>query len=150
MKQFKFKYSPVVLVLIGLVIVISLLGLGFNIFNIIVTKEQGFTLISYYIIVILTTLILVLAISIALCGKYKIKNGYLYSYFGFISSKISIEDIAEIVHFKNSDKLVLYTKDNAYTIIVISPNSYNDFVFSIREENSKIKFDIKFEEINEK
>ncbi len=150
MKQFRFKYSPLVLVLIGLVLVISLLGLGFNIFNIIVTKEQGFTLISYYIIVVLTAFILVLAISIAVYGKYKIKNGYLYSYFGFILSKIKVEDIAEIVHFKDSDKLVLYTKDNAYTIIVIVPKYYNDFVLSIREENSKIKFDIKIKEINEK
>lgn len=150
MKQFRFKYSPLVLVLIGLVLVISLLGLGFNIFNIIVTKEQGFKLISYYIIVVLTAFILILAISIAVYGKYKIKNGYLYSYFGFILSKIKIEDIAEIVHFKDSDKLVLYTKDNAYTIIVIDPKYYNDFVLSIREENSKIKFDIKIKEINEK
>jgi hypothetical protein len=150
MKQFRFKYSPLVLVLIGLVLVISLLGLGFNIFNIIVTKEQGFKLISYYIIVVLTAFILILAISIAIYGKYKIKNGYLYSYFGFILSKIKVEDIAEIVHFKDSDKLVLYTKDNAYTIIVIDPKYYNDFVLSIREENSKIKFDIKIKEINEK
>ena len=150
MKQFRFKYSPLVLVLIGLVLVISLLGLGFNIFNIIVTKEQGFKLISYYIIVVLTAFILILAISIAVYGKYKIKNAYLYSYFGFILSKIKIEDIAEIVHFKDSDKLVLYTKDNAYTIIVIDPKNYNDFVVSIREENSKIKFDIKIKEINEK
>ena len=150
MKQFRFKYSPLVLVLIGLVLVISLLGLGFNIFNIIVTKEQGFKLISYYIIVVLTAFILILAISIAVYGKYKIKNGYLFSYFGFILSKIKVEDIAEIVHFKDSDKLVLYTKDNAYTIIVIDPKYYNDFVLSIREENSKIKFDIKIKEINEK
>lgn len=145
MKDFKFKYSPAIWVLVALVIITSAIGFGWNVFNIIVTKEQGFKVVSYYIIAVLSLALLVLSISIAIYGKYIIKNGFLYSFFGLVKSKIEIKKIVEIVHFKKSDKLVVYLDNNDYTVIVISPELYNDFVLAIRNENSSIKFDIKIE-----
>ncbi len=148
MKSFRFKYSPIVWVLLGLVIAIFLTGLGFNIFNIAVTKEQGFKLVSYWIMAGVTGLVLLLAISVAIFGKYVIKKGYVYSYFGIVSSKIAIEDIVEIVHFKKSNSLVAYFSDNNFSVIVIAPELFDEFVLSVRKEKPSIKFDIKIEDEN--
>ena len=78
-------------------------------------------------------------------GKYVVDGGYLYSYFGFIKSKIDISEIIEITHFKKSNKLVVYFKDGKYTVIVIASELYDNFVIAVRESNKSIIFDVKID-----
>ena len=52
-----------------------------------------------------------------------------------------INDVVQITHFKKSDKLVLYFKDAKYTVVIISPEKYEDFIFALREENRQIIYD---------
>ena len=146
MKKYKFCYSLTVWLLLALVAALSLIGLVWNIFNLAVTlKTGGFKTFSYSIIIALTAFLLVFALSVALYGKYVIKNGFVYSYFGFVRSKFEINEVTEITHFKKSDKLVVYFKDNSYTVIVISPEFYNDFVLSLREQNKAIIYSAKID-----
>ena len=146
MKKYKFCYSLTVWLLLALVTVLSMIGLAWNIFNLVVTiKTGGFKVLSYSIIIVLTAFLLIFALSVALYGKYVIKSGFVYSYFGFVRSKFAISEVTEITHFKKSDKLVLYFKDNSYTVIVISPEFYNDFVLSLREQNKAIIFSAKID-----
>ena len=146
MKKFSFKYSPIVWVLISLVIVSCALGFIWNVFNL--TKgnlSNTFNVVAYSFLCVITLILTVFAIGLLVYGKYVIKKGYLYTYFGFVRSKIDIKDVVCITLFKKSNKLVIYLKDQCYSIIVISPDSYDDFVVSLRAQNKEIFYDAKID-----
>ncbi|MBE5733420.1 MAG: hypothetical protein E7347_00040 [Clostridiales bacterium] len=146
MKSFRFRYARSVWVLLVIVAILSIAGLAWNVFNLIEFLPTGsFKVGTYSLIVLLNLALTILVISLMLYGRYVIKNGKLYSYFGFICSKINVDDIICITHFKKSDKLVAYFKEGTYTVIVISPQEYDDFVKSIREINRSILFNAKID-----
>lgn len=146
MKKFRFCYTLTVWLLLALVAILSTIGLVWNIFNLSQTlKIGGFKVFSYSIIIVLTAFLLIFSISVAVYGKYVVKNGCVYSYFGFVKSKFNIQDVSEITHFKKSNKLVVYFTDNSYTVIVISPEFYSEFVLSLREQNKSIVYNVKID-----
>lgn len=142
MKRFKFRYSVAVWVLLALVLLLSIISFCWNVYNVIHFKgDQTFKLISYYVIALITIFLSIFVVSIMAYGKYVVKKGFLYTYFGFIKSKTDINDIVGITHFKKSNKLVMYFKSHEYTVIVISPEEYERFILSVREVNPSIVFD---------
>ncbi len=146
MKKFRFKYAPIVWVLICLVIIMCAIGFGWNIFNL--TKENlsnTFKIVSYSIIAVITFGLTIFATSLLVYGKYVIKNGYVYTYFGFIRSKINISEVVCITLFKKSNKLVIYLKEQSYSVIVISPDKYDQFVLCLKEQNKQIIYDTKID-----
>ena len=146
MKSFKFRYSLTVWILLAVVVVSSAIGLAWNIYNVIFYNTvDAFKTASYIIIALLTLALLILSLSIILYGKYVIKKEHLVSYFGFIKTKILLTDITEVVHFKKSDKLVAYFKDDSFTVIVISPEEYSNFVIALREVNPQIYYGVKID-----
>lgn len=148
MKSFKFRYSKVVWVLLSVVLILSVLGIVWNVFNLITFINDGaIKTVAYSLIILLTTFLLVFVISVMAFGRYVIKSESkeLIQYFGFLKSKILISDIVAITHFKKSNKLVAYFKDAKYTVIVISPAEYDDFILSIRKINPSILFDARID-----
>ncbi len=141
MKKFRFKFSPLVWVLITLVILLSLSGVAWNIYNVIyfadVNPEK---IVTTAIILALNLAITIYALSLIFYSKYVIKKDCVYMYFGFIRSKIKISDIIQFSHFKKSDKLVAYFNDEKYTVIVISPDNYEKFILAVREINPHIYY----------
>ncbi len=146
MKKFRFKLSPIVWILTSIILVMLALGLYWNIFNL--TEfglKNNFKTFSYLMLAIITAGLMVFAISLLINSKYQIKNGYLFTYFGFIRSKINISEIVAVTHFKKSDKLVIYLKEQSYSVIVISPDNYGPFVLALREHNKEILYDVKID-----
>jgi hypothetical protein len=141
MKKFRFKYSLTVWLLLALVVALSLGGLAWNVFNIIQYVWAGaFKITIYALIVAITAFLAIFASSVMIFGFYVVKNGQLYTQFGFISSKVKISDIVQITHFKKSDKLVAYFTDQKYTVIVIAPQDYDEFIKTLREINPQITY----------
>ncbi len=146
MKSFKFRYSKTVWVLLCVVLILSVSGICWNVFNLVTFINDGaLKTIAYVLIILLTTFLLAFVISVMAFGRYVIKDKDLIQYFGFLKSKTSLDDIVAITHFKKSNKLVLYFKDAKYTVIVISPTEYDNFVVSIRKANPSILFSSKID-----
>ena len=125
MKNFKFKYSLTVWILLGVVLALSLVGLAWNVFNLTEYLWAGaFKITVYALIIALTALLATFTISMMVYGKYVIKNGYIITRFGLVFSKELIENVVQITHFKKSNKLVVYFKDDKYTVIVINESEY--------------------------
>ena len=146
MKKFRFQYSPLVWILISIVLITCALGFVWNVFNL--TKgnlSNTFNVVSYSVLVFITLGLTIFAISLLVYGRYVIKNKSLYTYFGFIRSKINISDIVCITLFKKSNKLVIYLKDQCYSVIVISHDKYDLFVLALREQNKEIYYDAKID-----
>ena len=115
MKSFKLKYSPVIWILLALVILLSVCGLAWNLFTIIeFAGLRTYKVISAGILCALCLALTVLSLSVVFYGKYSIKGNHLYSCFGIIKSKIDINVITHVIHFKKSDKLVVYFENKGF------------------------------------
>ena len=151
MKSFKFKYANSVWMLLVLVLILALVGLSWNVFNLLeycmigFTRVGAFKIVVYALLVLMLIVLTVLVVSVMLYGRYTLKGEYLYTVFGFIKSKVSVSEITGITHFKKSDKLVAYFKDEKYSVIVISPDRYDEFVLAIRAVNSACTFDVRID-----
>ncbi len=147
MKKFRFKYAPSVWVLLILILLLSVGGLVLNIFNLVefYSFKKTINVISYAIIILITFVLTVFVLSIIFYGNYVIKGENLCVYFGFFKTKYKIEDIVCISLFKKSNKLVVYFKEQTYTVIVIDQNFYDDFVLAIRKINQQIIYDTKID-----
>ncbi len=146
MKSFRFRYPTIVFVLLVVVILASLAGIVWNVYNFIAFFQFNVVKgIMYAVVVLLTTLLLVISVSMTFYGRYVIKNNKLFACFGVIKSVYNLDDAIEITLFKKSNKLVLYFKDATYTVVVIDPADYDEFVIAVREVNPQIIFDKKIE-----
>ena len=146
MKKFRFKYSATVWVLLAVVVILSTAGMVWNIFNL---KEYlwagAFKVTVYALIVLITAFLSLFALSVMAYGYYVIKKDCLYTQFGFVGSKVKISEITEITHFKKSNKLVAYFKDEKYSVIVIEEQNYDEFIKTLREINKEIKYSVKID-----
>lgn len=146
MKKFKFKYSIAVYILLILTLALSLAGVIWNIFNVLHYPEgQNFKIVSFCIIAVLSAAIFVFVLSVLFYGRYVVKGDYLYTCFGFVKNKTPLSDVIEITHFKKSDKLVIYYKTEEYSVIVISPEQYDDFILAVRDKNKNVVFDARID-----
>lgn len=139
MKKFRFKYSPTVWILLAVVLILSIVGLLWNVLNLVEYSFLGaLKIVTYSLIIFMNAVLTALVLGIMLCGRYVVKGKVLITRFGFFTSKTSISDICQITHFKKSDKLVVYFNDAKYSVIVISPNEYEKFAVTIRNINRAI------------
>ena len=146
MNKFKFKYSALVFILLILSLALCVAGIVWNIFNAIqFANVTTIKLISSLVIVVLTFVLLVFVLSVLFYSRYVIKDGYLYTYFGFVKNKTPVSEIVEVTKFKKSNKLVVYFSTEEYTVIVIAPEFYDEFVMAIRNANKSIVYDARIE-----
>ncbi len=139
MNKFRFKYSPIVWVLLAVILAVCSVSIYLNVISVVeYSWANGFKIVGYISLLAISVFIIVFVISIAIYGNYTIKNGYLYTYFGFIHTKTDLNEIVQITHFKKSDKLVIYFKEQKFSVIVIAKSEYDSFVLALRGENKTI------------
>ena len=97
--------------------------------------------VTYLLTLIVSSALFILCISVIINGCYKIKNGYLYSCFGIIRTKTNLDNIISITHYKKTDKLVLFFKSAEFSVIIISPKDYEDFILSLKQANPRIIYE---------
>ena len=141
MKKFKFKFSGFMWVLLSVVLAVCLFSFALNVYNLTQYYSYDFFKFFPYILYALISLFLIIVVlGIMFFSRYSLKNGCLYVNFGIFVSKTKASEIMCITHFKKSDKLVVYFKHQAFSVIVISKEKYDEFVLSLRELNKEILF----------
>ena len=142
MKKFKFNYSPTLFILLFFAVLLTLAGIVFNVNNIIeYSKFSSIKTVIYSITLVVNLGLFVLIVSILFNGCYKIKNNVLYAYFGIIKTKMKIENIVSITLYKKTQKLVVFFNSAEYSVIIISPKLYDDFIYAIKEINPNVIFE---------
>ncbi len=142
MKKFKFKMSGAVLALLISLILISLIGIALNVFNIVEYLKLGsngtFRVVTFSIVIFVALIVTVLSLCALLNSYYIVKGNKLCLYIGLLPFKTDVNDVTELSYFKKQEKLVMYLKNDKYTIIVIDQKDNEDFVFTLREANKNI------------
>lgn len=143
MKTYKFRLSKLVLALLIAALVASFGGIGFTAYRI---YRLGFSTvlfgIQHVVILIACVLLIVILVSILIRSCYKITDKEVLLWFGIIKSAYKIADIESVHLFTKTNKLVLYFKNERYTVIVVKPEWYNDFIKELLSKNSKIRYDV--------
>ena len=86
---------------------------------------------QYAVVLLVAVLALVIFISVLAHSVYKITDKQIVLRFGIIKSVYTIADIVKIHRFTKTNKLVLYFKDQRFTVVVVKPEWYGDFVQDI-------------------
>ena len=152
MKLYPFKLSKGAIIGCIAGIVLGLAGIGFTLFRIIVLElgfENANTLIQHIVTIVASLLAITIFSSILLRSTYKLTDSELILWFGFIKSSYKLQDMESIHLFTKSNKLVIYFKDEHYTVIVVKPEWFNEFTKDICSRNPKIRYDVSTAEIDD-
>lgn len=144
MQTFKFKYSKTLWIILIALVIVSAVGLGFNIYNATKFFEDSSIVggVLFILASLLSAFLLVLAVSIIFHGCYKIKDGILYSFFGFIFERTPVNDIIAITKFAKQNKIVTYFVNEKFSVVIIDEKYYDDFVSALLKVNPSIIFRI--------
>ena len=143
MKTYRFKLSKLAAAGCAAGILLGIGGIAFTIYRI---YKYGFAdaqlIIQHAVVLIVGALAIALFASILIRSVYKITDTEIVLWFGFIKSAYRIADIESVHLFTKTNKLVLYFKDEKYTVIVVKPEWHNDFIKEILSKNADIRYDV--------
>lgn len=147
MKTYKFKLSKVAALLSALAIILSLGGNALTVYRIIKLGFTSFTVgVQHVVMLIVCVALLVVFISLLIRSYYKITDKEIILKFGVIKSVFKIEEITSVHLFTKTNKLVVYFKNETYTVIVVKENWHKDFIDDLLSKNDKIVYDVSYEE----
>ena len=144
MKTYKYKFSKLITAFIWIGIVLSVLGLGFNIYLIATGNFNepytAYTVLRYILVFFVTIALFVILISLLISSYYSVDEKYLKTSFGIIKSKFELSNI-ETVHLTgNRQKLSVHFKDGNFIVIVVKSEWYEDFIGDVLKANPKIEY----------
>ena len=153
MKPYTFKLSK--LAFAGCIggILLGMGGIAFTVYRM-MSPSIGFSsaqiIIQHVVILIASLLALVLFPSILIHSVYKVTDKEIILWFGIIKSSFALKDIESVHLFTKTNKLVVYFKDEKYTVIVVKPEWYNEFVKEICAANKAIRYDVSTTDTDDK
>lgn len=154
MKNYKYKFSKLVVALmfVGIIVAVACLILNAIRFLNLINEKYELTLYNYLTIII-TGVLSIGFIVIVLCAYfnsyYKITDKTLILRFGIIKNEFDLNDVKEVRLLTAKSKLELLFKDESYYIVSTNSNWFESFVDEIKQKCPKINF-IQISEDNSK
>lgn len=150
MKTYRFKLSVAATVGCVAGILLGLAGIGVTAYRI---YKYGFSsaqlIIQHVVVLLVSALAIALFAAILIRSVYKLTDKTLVLWFGFIKSEYKIADIEAVHLFTKTNKLVLYFKDEKYTVIVVKPEWYRELTQEIIARNKNIRYDVSTDDKDE-
>lgn len=120
----RFRFNPLVWVLLIITLLFSLSGVGVNVYNLIVLSPFHSAL-PYVALLVLCLLLALLVVSVMLLSYYKVKGQTLVLRFGPIKSVYNLEKALNLTRFKSENLLILFFNDQTFTRIVVSEKKFS-------------------------
>ena len=128
MKSFRYIHSVAVWIITAIILILSGVGIYFNIYSAFNCDGIIFKIVSYCILALICLMLCVAVLSVMLKSKYIIKDGLLCLYFGFVSVKTDIKDMVSITLISKGNRLVAEFSNLRFSAIVIAENLYDEFI----------------------
>lgn len=143
MNKFTFKYSPLVWVLIIAIALLFTAAVATNVYDAVAFNGENRTRFVLSLgLAGISAVLLVFTIAAAVYSKYVIKDGFLYFRFGFLFTKTDIKEIFQLTEFKTQNKLVMYFKNEKYSVAVIDEKYYTAFYDALKKVNPEITYTV--------
>lgn len=145
MKKYKYKFTPLVIVLLIALLVIAVCCIGLNVYrlvdNILKNNEINFySWISYAVIILLSIIAIVLVISIFAKSYYEITKKAVILRWGLIKNEIDLKTVKQIKLSAVNHKLELIFEDESFFVILTNELWFEEFVDEIKQKRPQIVF----------
>jgi hypothetical protein len=145
MKKYKYKFTPLVIVLLIALLVIAVCCIGLNVYrlvdNILKNNEINFySWISYAVIILLSIIAIVLVISIFVKSYYEITEKAVILRWGLIKNEIDLKTVKQIKLSAVNHKLELIFEDESFFVILTNELWFEEFVDEIKQKRPQIVF----------
>ncbi len=140
MKKFKFKFSPVLITMLILLLAVSVLGLTLNLIRFFNPLSSEYLGVKPIIFAVLSLVLFLTAVLTIFFSGYKIKNNELYFFVGLIKITLDIKKVLLIKEL-NKKRLFLVYNDGKFTAIIINQKEFSSFIKSLKEINPKIIYE---------
>ncbi len=147
MQKFRIKVSFFVNALLALCAIVAGYIAATTFITLLKTQNDGIVRILISVALLcLAAFLLALFLSSLIYQYYRINDGKLKMCLGFIVITYSINDISEVIYYKDKRKLVAYYGEDKFTIILLSEEKHEDFIKELRKINPEIIYDNKINE----
>ena len=140
MKKFKFKFSPVLITMLILLLAVSVLGLTLNLIRFFNPLSSEYLGVKPIIFAVLSLVLFLTAVLTIFFSGYKIKNNELYFFVGLIKIALDIKKVLLIKEL-NKKRLFLVYNDGKFTAIIINQKEFSSFIKTLKELNPKIIYE---------
>ena len=136
MKKFVFRYSAFAWIMIIVATALFAASTAINVYDaVIFSGENTVKTIAAAIIAAISFCAFLSAVAAAAYGRYVFKGDYLYCRFGFFYTKTAAKDIFQLTEFPALNKLVMYFKNEKYSVAVISEKYHLEFYEALKAAN---------------
>lgn len=151
--KFKYKFTTLALVLICFGIVLALVGIGLNTYNIFAERvwlyeNNTLQVIRYVLVYFVSIALAIILISLLLSSYYSVDEKHFKTSFGIIKSSYDIKTIKLIHLDRTTNKLSVYFDDNKFIVIVVKKEWHDEFIDTLLKANPEIEFSIESKENN--
>ena len=139
-KFFKFRFTPLMLILAVCVIVLATAGTALSIWRIVAQGIHGFNdALKSPLLIAICIFGIVIVTAMLIRSRYVITKDALVIQFGFIKSKFTVADFTSVLLDTDSKKLTVYMGESFF-VVTTNPEWNNDFVQALREVKPDIEF----------
>ena len=143
MRTFRFRFSKLIILLQIAAMVLAAAAIAYTVYRMITLGFGDASLIIQYVLLLLFGVGAIVIFSAMLIRSvYIVGKHEIILRFGLIISVYKIKEIESIRLFSKTNKLVLYFKNEKYTVISVKPEWYNDFIREVLSHNLNIRYDV--------
>ena len=147
-KCFKYQFTPTLITLSVLVIVLCLAGMGVSIYRIVKFGVGDFTeTLKSPLLIAICIFCIALIVSVLAKSQYIVDEEYYTTQFGFIKSKFPIKDITKLELDMDTKKLTIFVGEQ-FSVLSLSPEWNDEFITAIRTVKPDIEFTFTLAEAN--
>ena len=142
MRTFRFRFSKTIILLQIAAMILAAAAIVYTAYRMATVGFGSASLIIQYVVLLLFgVLALVIFSAMLIRSVYVVGKKEIVLRFGLIKTVYKIKDIESIRLFSKTNKLVLYFKNEKYTVISVKPEWFNDFIREVLSHNLNIRSD---------
>ncbi len=143
MRTFRFRFSKTIILLQIAAMILAAAAIVYTAYRMATVGFGSASLIIQYVVLLLFgVLALVIFSAMLILSVYVVGKKEIVLRFGLIKTVYKIKDIESIRLFSKTNKLVLYFKNEKYTVISVKPEWFNDFIREVLSHNLNIRYDV--------
>ena len=143
MKKIKYRFRPLILVVIISAVVIAVAGIALNIWRFVSADfADAYDYVSLSIALLVSVVGFVLFFAMLVSSSYKVTDEELILTWGFLKNKLPIKSMTRIVYEQTKEQLVVYYMAEDFFVLNAKTVDYLELVDELRKRNGKIVFEI--------
>ncbi len=143
MRTFRFRFSKTIILLQIAAMILAAAAIVYTAYRMATVGFGSAPLIIQYVVLLLFgVLALIIFSAMLIRSVYVVGKKEIVLRFGLIKTVYKIKDIESIRLFSKTNKLVLYFKNEKYTVISVKPEWFNDFIREVLSHNLNIRYDV--------